>query len=154
MPEQPSDPQLILEMRDRVARARAEVVRAVGEGRGPEAWRAALVALESRGRFGIRMGLGRSNALLRALGSPEAGVRGALVAGTNGKGSVVALVSAALRAAGIRHATTPKPHLVSYRERVQIDGQPLAPLPFAQAVARALDAADQIEERRDRKSVV
>jgi len=147
MPDQPSDPQLILEMRDRVARARAEVVLAVGEGRGPDAWRAALVALESRGRFGIRMGLGRSNALLRALGSPETGVRGALVAGTNGKGSVVALVSAALRAAGIRHATTPKPHLVSYRERVQIDGQPLAPLPFAQAVARALDAADQIEER-------
>ena len=147
MPEQPSDPQLILEMRDRVARARAEVVRAVGEGRGSDAWRAALVALESRGRFGIRMGLGRSNALLRALGSPESGVRGALVAGTNGKGSVVALVSAALRAAGIRHATTPKPHLVSYRERVQIDGQPLAPLPFARAVARALDAADQIEER-------
>ena len=147
MPDQPSDPQLILEMRDRVARARAEVVLAVGEGRGPDAWRAALVALESRGRFGIRMGLGRSRALLRDLGSPEAGVRGALVAGTNGKGSVVALMSAALRAAGIRHATTPKPHLVSYRERVQIDGQPLAPLPFAQAVARALDAADQIEER-------
>lgn len=147
MPDLPSDPQLILEMRDRVARARADVVRAVGEGHGPDAWRAALVALESRGRFGIRMGLGRSKALLRALGSPEAGVRGALVAGTNGKGSVVALVSAALRAAGIRHATTPKPHLVSYRERVQLDGHPLAPLPFAQAVARALDAADQIEER-------
>lgn len=147
MPDQPSDPQLILEMRDRVARARAEVVAAVGDGRAADAWRAALVALESRGRFGIRMGLGRSNALLRALGSPEAGVRGALVAGTNGKGSVVALVSAALRAAGIRHATTPKPHLVSYRERVQIDGQPLAQLPFARAVARALDAADQIEER-------
>ena len=147
MPDQPSDPQLILEMRDRVARARGEAVRAVGEGRGPDAWRAALVALESRGRFGIRMGLGRSRALLRALGSPETGVRGALVAGTNGKGSVVALVSSALRVAGIRHATTPKPHLVSYRERVQIDGLPLAPLPFAQAVTRALDAADQIEER-------
>lgn len=147
MPDQPSDPQLIIEMRDRVARARAEVVRAIGDGRGVDAWRAALVALESRGRFGIRMGLGRSNALLRALGSPELGVRGALVAGTNGKGSVVALVSAALSAAGIRHATTPKPHLSSYRERLQIDGQPLAPLPFAQAVARALDAADQVEER-------
>ncbi|MFM2193871.1 MAG: hypothetical protein RLZZ460_541 [Chloroflexota bacterium] len=147
MPDQPSDPQLILQMRERVARARAEAVRAVGEGRGRDAWRAALVALESRGRFGIRMGLGRSRALLRALGSPETGVRGALVAGTNGKGSVVALVSAALRAAGIRHATTPKPHLVSYRERVQIDGRPLAPLPFAQAVTRAIDAADLIEER-------
>ena len=147
MPEQPSDPQLISEMRERVQRARVEVREAVRDGRSADAWRAALVALESRGRFGIRMGLGRSNALLRALGSPEAGVRGALVAGTNGKGSVVALVSAALRAAGIRHATTPKPHLVSYRERVQIDGRPLAPLPFARAVARALDAADQIETR-------
>lgn len=147
MPDQPSDPRLILEMRDRVARARAEVVRALREGHGSDAWRAALIALESRGRFGIRMGLDRSTALLRALGSPESGVRGALVAGTNGKGSVVALVSAALQAAGVHHATTPKPHLVSYRERLQINGVPLALLPFAAAVARAIDAADQIEER-------
>lgn len=145
MPEQPSDPRLIAAMRDRVARARTEIASAVGEGRGVDAWRAAQVALESRGRFGIRMGLDRSIALLRALGSPEQGVRGALVAGTNGKGSVVALVSSALRAAGVRHATTPKPHLVSYRERVQIDGTPLAPLPFARAVANALEAADRIE---------
>ncbi|NBO52121.1 MAG: bifunctional folylpolyglutamate synthase/dihydrofolate synthase [bacterium] len=147
MPELPSDPELIREMRERVAHARREVVVAIAEGRGTDAWRAAQIALESRGRFGIRMGLERSTALLAALGSPEERVRGALVAGTNGKGSVVALVSAALRAAGVRHATTPKPHLVSYRERVQIDGRPLPPLPFAQSVARALDAADQIEAR-------
>ena len=147
MPELPSDPELIREMRERVAHARREVVVAIAEGRGTDAWRAAQIALESRGRFGIRMGLERSTALLAALGSPEQRVRGALVAGTNGKGSVVALVSAALRAAGVRHATTPKPHLASYRERVQIDGRPLPPLPFAQSVARALDAADQIEAR-------
>ena len=49
-------------------------------------------------------------------------LRGALVAGTNGKGSVLALAGSALRAAGLRVGETPKPHLVSYRERLQIDG--------------------------------
>ena len=46
----------------------------------------ALAAIESRGRYGIRLGLGRVRALLRELGDPQLDVRGALVAGTNGKG--------------------------------------------------------------------
>ena len=57
---------------------------------------------------------------------PERTVRGALVAGTNGKGSVLALADAALRAAGYRVGATPKPHLVTYRERIQVDGRPIA----------------------------
>ena len=86
----------------------------------------ALRALTERGRFGIRLGLGRVRALLRELGDPQVGVRGALVAGTNGKGSVLALVAAALREAGMRAGETPKPHLVTYRERMQIAGVPVA----------------------------
>lgn len=147
MPETASDQELIDAMRERVAEARKSLSAALGAGDGEAAWEAALVALTARGRFGIRLGLGRSRSLLRALGSPEQGVRGALVAGTNGKGSVVALVSAALNAAGVRHATTPSPHLVSYRERLQIDGKPIGGLPFARAIDRALAAADQIEAR-------
>ncbi|MEA2612395.1 MAG: dihydrofolate synthase / folylpolyglutamate synthase, partial [Chloroflexota bacterium] len=85
----------------------------------------ALAALAARGRFGIRLGLGRTRALLRELGDPQLAVRGALVAGTNGKGSVLALAGSALRAAGLRVGETPKPHLVSYRERVAIDGRPI-----------------------------
>ena len=57
------------------------------------------------------------------LGDPQLAVRGALVAGTNGKGSVLALAGSALRAAGLRVGETPKPHLVSYRERV-VDRRP------------------------------
>ena len=83
----------------------------------------ALQALTERGRFGIRLGLGRTRALLRELGDPQLGIRGALVAGTNGKGSVLALAGAALRVAGIRAGETPKPHLVTYRERMQIGGR-------------------------------
>jgi dihydrofolate synthase / folylpolyglutamate synthase len=107
----------------------------------------ALRALTERGRFGIRLGLGRTRALLRELGDPQLGIRGALVAGTNGKGSVLALAAAALRAAGVRAGETPKPHLVTYRERMQIGGRPIEPNAFGRLAALALAAADRIPRR-------
>ena len=107
----------------------------------------ALAALSERGRFGIRLGLGRTRALLRELGDPQLAVRGALVAGTNGKGSVLALAGSALRAAGLRVGETPKPHLVTYRERVQVDGRPISAEDFARHVAVVLDAAERIGRR-------
>ncbi len=107
----------------------------------------ALAALEARGRFGIRLGLGRVRALLRELDDPQAGVRGALVAGTNGKGSVIALAGSALRAAGYRIGETPKPHLVTYRERIVVDGRPIGADDFARAVADVLPVADRVARR-------
>jgi dihydrofolate synthase/folylpolyglutamate synthase len=95
----------------------------------------------------VRLGLARTRALLKVLGDPQLAVRGALVGGTNGKGSVLALAGSALRAAGIRVGTTPKPHLVSYRERMEIDGRPIDPVTFASLVGDALEAADRIERR-------
>jgi dihydrofolate synthase/folylpolyglutamate synthase len=107
----------------------------------------ALDALHQRGRFGIRLGLGRTRALLRDLDHPERTVRGALIAGTNGKGSVLALAESALRAAGYRVGSTPKPHLVTYRERICVDGQPIGPDDLARIVGRVLDAADRVARR-------
>lgn len=107
----------------------------------------ALRALGERGRFGIRLGLGRTRALLRGLGDPHLAVRGALVAGTNGKGSVLALADAALRAAGYRVGTTPKPHLVTYRERIQVDGRVIGADDFARLVDRVLRISDGIAAR-------
>jgi dihydrofolate synthase/folylpolyglutamate synthase len=114
---------------------------------GPLAYDEALAALTERGRFGIRLGLGRTGALLRALGDPQLAVRGALVAGTNGKGSVLALAGSALRAAGLRVGSTPKPHLVSYRERIEIDGQPIDPRAFARQVEAVLRVTDAVARR-------
>ncbi len=111
------------------------------------AYHAALAALADRGRFGIRLGLGRTRALLRALGDPQLAVRGALVAGTNGKGSVLALAGSAIRAAGVRAGETPKPHLVSYRERLQIAGRPVDAATFARLVNDAIAAADRLPRR-------
>ena len=110
-------------------------------------YQAALDALAARGRFGIRLGLGRTRALLAELADPQLGVRGALVAGTNGKGSVLALAGSALRAAGLRVGETPKPHLVSYRERVTIDGRPISVTDFTRHVQAALAVADRVARR-------
>src|SRR5574337_211695 len=111
------------------------------------AYATTLAALQARGRYGIRLGLGRTQALLRALGSPELGLRGPLIGGTNGKGSTQAIVAASLSAAGYRVGQTPKPHLVSYRERIAIGGRPIAPVAFAALVAEVLDAAAAVERR-------
>ncbi len=108
---------------------------------------AAIAALQARGRFGIRLGLGRTRALLRALGSPERQLRGVLIGGTNGKGSVQAMVASVLRVQGLRVGQTPKPHLVSYRERIAVDGRPIASEAFGPLLAEVLAAADRVERR-------
>ena len=107
----------------------------------------AIEALQSRGRFGIRLGLARTRALLAALGSPEIGLRGALIGGTNGKGSTQAMVASVLTAAGQRVGQTPKPHLVSYRERIVVDGSPISATDFGPLVFEVLDAADRLARR-------
>lgn len=111
------------------------------------AYQRALADLTARGRFGINLGLGRTRALLRALGNPERELRGALVGGTNGKGSVLALAGSVLQAAGVRVGATPKPHLVSYRERLEIDGRPIDPATFARLVEEVLPIAERVARR-------
>lgn len=113
---------------------------------GLDYW-SAVRALEERGRFGVRLGLGRTRALLAAIGHPEREIRGALIAGTNGKGSVLALAESALRAAGHHVGATPKPHLVSYRERIQVDGHPIDPDDFSRLTARVLGVSGAVARR-------
>ena len=93
------------------------------------------------------MGLDRVARLLDEIGHPERQLRGALVGGTNGKGSVVALTRSVLTAAGLRVGTMPKPHLVSYRERVAVDGAPITTGEFAAAVERVLPPIDRVTAR-------
>ncbi len=70
--------------------------------------------------------LSRMRALLDRLRAPEAGLRSVLIAGTKGKGSTAVMLAGTLRAAGLRVGLTVKPHLVDYRERIQIDGRMIA----------------------------
>lgn len=106
-----------------------------------------MAELRRRGRFGISLGLARIEALLDELGHPERRLTGALVGGTNGKGSVVALARAALQEAGLRIGTMPKPHLVAYRERIAIDGRPISRRRFTAAITAVMPAIEAVSER-------
>lgn len=114
------------------------------DARSGDSYRAVLERLQSRGRFGINLGLDRTTALLRELGDPHLQLRGALIGGTNGKGSTQQLVASALREAGLRVGQTPKPHLVSYRERITIDGEPISRADFADLIEEVLDHAESV----------
>ena len=103
----------------------------------------AITRLEAAGRFGIVPGLERTRWLLDRLGNPHLGLEGVLVAGTNGKGSVAALVESMARAAGRRTALLAKPHLVRWGERIALDGEPLDDHGFALLAGEVLDVADR-----------
>jgi dihydrofolate synthase/folylpolyglutamate synthase len=104
----------------------------------------ALRYVTSTGRFGIKLGLQRTRALLDAVGAPDRGMRGALVAGTNGKGSTCAFICAVLGEAGLRVAAMPKPHLSSYTERVVVAGRPIGEAEFAAAVSALIPVIEAI----------
>ncbi len=87
--------------------------------RGPRAW---LTTLE---HFGIKLGLSGIRAICEALGHPERQFRCVHIAGTNGKGSVAAMVDEALRAAGHRTGRYTSPHLVHLEERIAVAGAPV-----------------------------
>jgi dihydrofolate synthase/folylpolyglutamate synthase len=95
-------------------------------------------------QFGIKFGLANISALVERLGHPERTFRSVHVAGTNGKGSVTAMVDAALRAAGHRTARYTSPHLVDLSERFVVDGRPASFETMVAAVAEVQAAAEAL----------
>ena len=80
-------------------------------------------------------GLYRMEVILEALGNPERELKSIHIAGTNGKGSTAAMVTAFAKAHGLRVGTFTSPHMDSIRERIQLDGVPLGEEPFWQAAS-------------------
>jgi dihydrofolate synthase / folylpolyglutamate synthase len=108
----------------------------------------ALEYLTSLGRFGVKLGLERTLALLHALGDPHELFQGVHVAGTNGKGSVCAMVASVLQTAGYRVGLMPKPHLLSYTERIQVDQKPIAEADFAALLTEIQPVIDRVAAER------
>ena len=81
-----------------------------------------LLSLE---KFGIKFGLDNIETLSTALGHPHKTFKSILVAGTNGKGSVTAMLDCALGTTGMKVGRYTSPHLVRVEERFAIDGAPV-----------------------------
>src|SRR5207237_692528 len=80
----------------------------------------------------IKWSLGPTEGLLHVLGHPERHFPSVHIAGTNGKGSTCAFVAAELRARGLKVGLYTSPHLVSVRERIEVDGIPIGEDAFAE----------------------
>lgn len=102
--------------------------------------------LLERELFGIRPGLDRMRALLARLDDPQNAFDAIHVVGSNGKTSTVTIAAALLERRGIRAGAYVSPHLVSFRERVMIGGEPADPAAFGAAVLRVRDAALALEQ--------
>jgi dihydrofolate synthase/folylpolyglutamate synthase len=96
-------------------------------------------------QFGIKFGLDNITALLEAIGHPERAFRSIHIAGTNGKGSVTAMLDAALRAAGHRTARYTSPHMVDLSERFVIDGRPVDRSTLGSAIAQVRRASEHLQ---------
>ena len=99
-----------------------------------------LFALE---QFGIKLGLDNIRAILAALDHPEQAWRSIHIAGTNGKGSVAAMVERGLRAGGLVTGRYTSPHLDVIEERVAINGVPVDRQTFTDATDRVFVAVDE-----------
>jgi dihydrofolate synthase/folylpolyglutamate synthase len=87
---------------------------------------ARLLALRGGEHAGLRPGLERVEELLAALGRPEQRYTLVQVGGTNGKGSIAAMLATILKAAGRRVGLYTSPHLVSFRERIRVNGEAIS----------------------------
>ena len=89
-------------------------------------YNACLKAMYGSRRFGIILGLSTIRNLLKGLGNPQNRFAGIHIAGTNGKGSVAASLSAVLHTAGYKVGRYTSPHLVRFNERICINDRPIS----------------------------
>jgi len=95
--------------------------------------------------FGMRFGLDRMRRLMTALGSPQERFASIHVVGSNGKSSTARMIAALLEHNGARTGAYLSPHLVSWAERIETQGRPIADERFAHAVAQAAEAAAKVD---------
>ena len=108
----------------------------------------AIESLLDLSLFGSKLGLDNPRRIAKLAGSPHERLRFIHVAGTNGKGSVCAMLESIYREAGLRTGLFTSPHLVSFRERMQVNRELIPEETLARLTARLRDKASDLPEGR------
>ncbi len=103
----------------------------------------AIKLLTSQGKFYINLGLERISAVLKLLGNPQDKLKCIHVAGTNGKGSVCAIIASILQKAGMKTGLYTSPHIFEYTERIKINDVDIDKDDFAKYVFEICEIADK-----------
>lgn len=114
----------------------------------PLSYEQSLQILHETLKFGISPMLETVEDMLEELGNPDLCFRAIQIAGTNGKTSTSRFCAALLRAEGLRCALYTSPELVSYTERMEVEGAPITEEEFARGIAYAEAAGRRVNERR------
>jgi len=112
----------------------------------PLSYRQCLSQMYGLRRFGIKLGLETIQAMLDGLGSPHRGFQAIHIAGTNGKGSVAAYLSAIIQSAGYATGLYTSPHLTRFNERIRVNGQDIQDEDVVNAYQAAAQSADTARE--------
>jgi dihydrofolate synthase/folylpolyglutamate synthase len=105
----------------------------------------ALSYLYNLQKFGIKFGLSKTENLLKAFGNPHRRLHCLHIAGSNGKGSVAAMLASVYRQAGYRVGLFTSPHLIDFRERFQINGRLISKARTLKLIREIKAKADQEE---------
>lgn len=103
----------------------------------------AVKLLTSQGKFYINLGLERISSVLKLLGNPHDNLKCIHVAGTNGKGSVCAIIAEVLKTSGIKTGLYTSPHIFEYTERLKINGIDISKNEFAKYIFEVCEIADK-----------
>ena len=108
-------------------------------------YKQSIELLTSQGKFYIKLGLERVQAILELLGNPQDKLKIIHVAGTNGKGSVSSTVANVLKCADYKVGLYTSPHLVEYTERIRINNEEIPQDIFANYLEEICTLADKHE---------
>lgn len=103
----------------------------------------AIEVLTSQGKFYINLGLERISEVLELLDNPQDKLKCIHVAGTNGKGSVCAIIATILEKAGMKVGVYSSPHIFNYTERIKINGIDISREDFSSLVFEVCEIADK-----------
>jgi dihydrofolate synthase/folylpolyglutamate synthase len=102
-----------------------------------------IAYLYSLQTFGMKFGLRNIRSLLQSCGDPHRQIRTVHIAGTNGKGSTSSMIASILTAAGYRVGLYTSPHLVSFNERIRINGKMISDAALVKYVRQLRPAIDR-----------
>ena len=110
-------------------------------------YKEARVYLDEMSKYGSVLGLDTIRGLLRELGNPQDDLKFIHIAGTNGKGSVLAYTSTILSKAGYKTGRYVSPTVISYLEKIQVDGEWISETEFADITEQVKEAIDRLKSK-------
>jgi dihydrofolate synthase/folylpolyglutamate synthase len=101
--------------------------------------------IQSKAKFGSNLGLERTEKLLELLGNPHKRLKCIHIAGTNGKGSTTAMISAVLKECGYKVGMYTSPYIEEFEERIQINGENIDKTDLSYIITKISDVVEKVE---------